>query len=104
MTTLHGVKPILVFDGRNLPSKADTERKRRENRQRYKALAVQYLREGRAKEAGECFRRCVDITPAMAREVIQACQERNVDWYVRRCRSARCCSALRQGHLFSRFW
>ena len=40
------------------------------------------LREGRAKEAGECFRRCVDITPAMAREVIQACQERNVDCIV----------------------
>ena len=78
----HNIKPILVFDGRNLPSKAETEKKRRDNRQRYRALAVQYLREGRGKEAGECFRRCVDITPAMAREVIQACQERNVDCIV----------------------
>ena len=78
----HNIKPILVFDGRNLPSKAETEKKRRENRQRDRALAVQYLREGRGKEAGECFRRCVDITPAMAREVIQACQERNIDCIV----------------------
>ena len=32
MLLYHDIKPILVFDGRNLPSKADTEKKRRENR------------------------------------------------------------------------
>jgi exonuclease-1 len=78
----HNVKPILVFDGRNLPSKAGTEKKRRENRQKYRTMAVQYLREGKAREATECFQKCVDVTPAMAREVIQACQARNVDCIV----------------------
>ena len=34
------------------------------------------------KEARECFQRCVDITPDMAREVIRACNQRNVDCIV----------------------
>ena len=32
------IKPILVFDGRNLPSKAQTEAKRRELRGKYKKM------------------------------------------------------------------
>ena len=34
----YNVKPILVFDGRNLPSKARTEAKRRENRANYRKM------------------------------------------------------------------
>jgi exonuclease-1 len=34
------VKPILVFDGRNLPSKSETEKKRRENRAKYRKMAL----------------------------------------------------------------
>lgn len=76
------VKPILVFDGRNLPSKSETEKKRRENRDKYRKMAKAYLREGKVREARECFQRCVDITPSMAREVIEACRERNIDCIV----------------------
>ena len=39
----HDIKPILVFDGRNLPSKAATEAKRRENRTKYRKMAREYL-------------------------------------------------------------
>lgn len=78
----YNIKPILVFDGRNLPSKAGTEKKRRENRQKYRQMAKSYLREGKLREARECFQRCVDITPAMAREMIQACHERRIDCIV----------------------
>lgn len=78
----HHIKPILVFDGRNLPSKSSTEKKRRENRTKYKKMAKEHLREGRLREATECFQRCVDITPEMARETIQACRERNIDCIV----------------------
>ncbi|XP_064085040.1 exonuclease 1-like [Macrobrachium nipponense] len=73
------IKPILVFDGCHLPSKAVTERKRRENRERNQKRAKELLREGRVKEAKECFQRCVDITSEMAAEVIAACRARNVD-------------------------
>jgi exonuclease-1 len=72
------VKPILVFDGRNLPSKSETEKKRRENRVKYRKMALDYLREGKLREARECFQRCIDITPAMARDVIEACRSRNI--------------------------
>ena len=34
-------------------------------------LLLDYLRDGRAKEARECFQRSVDITPEMAREGIK---------------------------------
>ena len=51
---------------------------RKENREK----GIQFMKEGKVKEARECFQRCVDITPAMAREVIQACRERNVDCIV----------------------
>ncbi|XP_066942232.1 exonuclease 1 [Macrobrachium rosenbergii] len=73
------IKPILVFDGCHLPSKAVTESKRRENRERNQKRAKELLREGRVKEAKECFQRCVDITSEMAAEVIAACRARNVD-------------------------
>ena len=74
----HGIKPVLVFDGRNLPSKSETEKFRRENRTKYKKMAKDYLAAGQYKEARDCFARCIDITPEMAREVIAACRERNI--------------------------
>ena len=78
----HNIKPIMVFDGRNLPSKAETEKKRRDNRTKHRKMAKDYLNEGKYKEARECFQRCIDITPEMAREVIVALQARNVDCIV----------------------
>jgi exonuclease-1 len=78
MLLFNNIKPVLVFDGRNLPSKASTEKKRRENRTKYRKMAKDYLVAGNHREATECFRRCIDITPEMAREVILACRERNI--------------------------
>ncbi|KAK7067479.1 Rad2 nuclease, partial [Halocaridina rubra] len=75
----HDIKPVLVFDGCHLPSKAATESKRRENRERNRRKAKELLREGKTREAKECFQRCVDITSEMAAEVIAACRARNVD-------------------------
>ena len=97
----HNIKPVLVFDGRNLPSKAKTENKRRvkrfdffdllpddkiflsssfrkENREK----AMQLLREGRRDEAFKYFQSSIDITPEMARNVICAARERNIDCIV----------------------
>ena len=37
----HGIKPIMVFDGRHLPSKKETEIKRRENRDANRKKAAQ---------------------------------------------------------------
>ncbi|XP_021166411.1 exonuclease 1 isoform X2 [Fundulus heteroclitus] len=76
------VKPILVFDGRNLPSKQEVEKTRRERREANLQKGRQLLREGKLSEARDCFGRCVNITPAMAHKLIKAARERGVDCIV----------------------
>ncbi|XP_063048024.1 exonuclease 1 isoform X2 [Engraulis encrasicolus] len=77
-----GVKPILVFDGCNLPSKQEVEKARRERRQANLLRGKQLLREGKLSEARECFTRCVNVTHSMAHEVIKAARTRGVDCVV----------------------
>lgn len=77
-----GVKPILVFDGRNLPSKREVEKSRRERREVNLQKGKQLLREGKVSEARECFNRCVNITPAMAHNLIKVARARGVDCVV----------------------
>uniref|UniRef100_A0A8C6UG78 Exonuclease 1 n=1 Tax=Neogobius melanostomus TaxID=47308 RepID=A0A8C6UG78_9GOBI len=77
-----GVKPILVFDGRNLPSKREVEKSRRERREVNLQKGKQLLRDGKVSEARECFHRCVNITPAMAHNLIKTARARGVDCVV----------------------
>ncbi|XP_046886088.1 exonuclease 1 isoform X1 [Hypomesus transpacificus] len=77
-----GVKPILVFDGCNLPSKHEVEKSRRERRQANLQKGKQLLREGKVSEARDCFTRCVNVTPSMAHDVIKAARTRGVDCVV----------------------
>ncbi|EDV24061.1 uncharacterized protein TRIADDRAFT_26121 [Trichoplax adhaerens] len=66
------VKPIMVFDGGHLPSKMQKEEERKLNRQFNKSKGIEYLRQDKYIDALDCFRRAVDITPAMALELIKA--------------------------------
>ncbi|XP_067901431.1 exonuclease 1 isoform X2 [Heterodontus francisci] len=77
-----GVKPVLVFDGCTLPSKKEVEKARRLRRQANLQKGKQLLREGKTTEARECFTRCVNITPAMAHEVIKATRAKGMDCIV----------------------
>ncbi|KAJ8418300.1 hypothetical protein AAFF_G00140090 [Aldrovandia affinis] len=77
-----GVKPILVFDGCNLPSKREVEKARRERRQANLQKGKQLLREGKISEARDCFTRSINVTPAMAHDVIKAARTRGVDCVV----------------------
>ncbi|KAL9953298.1 hypothetical protein ACROYT_G040694 [Oculina patagonica] len=76
------VKPILVFDGSYLPSKAGQEERRRKTRQENKAKGLAFLRAGNRQQAQECFQKCVDITPEMALEVVKECRKKGVDCIV----------------------
>ncbi|XP_019954111.2 exonuclease 1 isoform X1 [Paralichthys olivaceus] len=82
MLLTFGVKPVLVFDGRNLPSKQEVEKARRERRQANLQKGRQLLREGKLSEARDCFTRCVNITPAMAHNLIKAARAKGVDCVV----------------------
>lgn len=77
-----GVRPILVFDGRHLPSKKGTEKKRREQREINRQKAKQFLIEGKIQQARECYQRAVDVTSTMAHEVIVECRRRGIDYIV----------------------
>ncbi|KAK9411821.1 exonuclease 1 [Crotalus adamanteus] len=77
-----GVKPILVFDGCTLPSKKEVEKTRREKRQANLLKGKQLLREGKLSEARECFSRSINVTHAMAHEVIKAARAQGIDCLV----------------------
>ncbi|XP_042358282.1 exonuclease 1 [Plectropomus leopardus] len=82
MLLTFSIKPILVFDGRNLPSKQEVEKARRERRESNLQRGRQLLREGKLSEARDCFSRCVNITPAMAHNLIKAARAKGVDCVV----------------------
>ncbi|KAJ2944194.1 hypothetical protein O0L34_g18172 [Tuta absoluta] len=82
MLLAKNIKPILVFDGRHLPAKAQTEAKRRESRQISKKRAAELLSLGKIEEARSYIRRSVDITHTMALSLIKECRKRNVDCIV----------------------
>ncbi|KAK3834998.1 MAG: PIN domain-like protein [Linnemannia gamsii] len=90
MFKFFGVKPYVVFDGGYLPSKASTEQERLmqvsiahwTRREDSKKQAMELHRAGKSKQAIDQFRKCVDVTPEMAFEVIQALKAAGVDFVV----------------------
>ncbi|KAJ5725910.1 uncharacterized protein N7483_007267 [Penicillium malachiteum] len=82
MLLFFGVTPYLVFDGDNLPSKAATEADRHRRRQESKALGLDLQRKGRMTEAYQEFQKAVDVTPYMARQLIEELKKMNVQYVV----------------------
>ncbi|KAM8859298.1 exonuclease 1 isoform 1-T2 [Spinachia spinachia] len=82
MLLAFGVKPVLVFDGRNLPSKKEVEKSRRERREANLQKGRKLLRDGKLSEARDCFTRCINITPTMAHNLIKVARARGVDCVV----------------------
>ncbi|CEJ57064.1 hypothetical protein PMG11_05772 [Penicillium brasilianum] len=82
MLLFFGVTPYLVFDGDNLPSKAGTEQDRYRRRQQSKALGLDLQRKGRLPEAYQEFQKAVDVTPYMARQLIEELKKMNVQYVV----------------------
>ena len=65
-----GVEPLLVFDGDRLPAKAAEESERRERRAARQADGHAALARGDKRAAESAFQSAIDVTPAMAREVM----------------------------------
>ncbi|KAJ2427611.1 hypothetical protein GGF41_001628 [Coemansia sp. RSA 2531] len=66
----HGIDPLFVFDGGPLPSKLHTELERQRNRSERRQTAVKLWNQSKRKQAYEQFQRCVEVTPVMAKLVI----------------------------------
>ncbi|KAI9045511.1 putative exonuclease [Aspergillus affinis] len=77
-----GVKPYLIFDGDDLPSKSGTETDRHKRRQDSKALGLELQRKGRTAEAYQELQKAVDVTPLMARQLIDELKKMNVQYVV----------------------
>uniref|UniRef100_A0A023F307 Exonuclease 1 n=2 Tax=Triatoma infestans TaxID=30076 RepID=A0A023F307_TRIIF len=82
MLLSHNIKPILVFDGRHLPAKAETEKVRKERRDTNRKKAAELLRADRVDEARSLIRRCVDVTHEMASALMERCHNAGVDCIV----------------------
>lgn len=79
---LYKIKPILVFDGGRLPMKGNKESHRHEKRDLNRKKATEHLLKGEISQANECFQKAVDITPAMANNLIQVLRKESVDYIV----------------------
>jgi exonuclease-1 len=82
MMRFHNIRPVLVFDGGYLPSKQTKETERREKRNEYRQRGKRFLSEGERSRAIDAFQKCIDVTPEMALNVMQACRDVGVQCIV----------------------
>lgn len=77
-----GITPYIIFDGDHLPSKAGTEKDRRERRKEGRRLGLELLKVGKASQAQQELQKAVDVTSDMAREFIEELKAINVQYVV----------------------
>ena len=78
----NGLTPLLVFDGDRLPAKAAEEEERRARRAEKRAGALALLAAGQKSAAEAAFQTCIDVTPAMAREVMDGLEQESFAFLV----------------------
>lgn len=77
-----GVTPFLIFDGDYLPSKAATEKERAMRRESSKKAGMELLNAGKASQAYLEFQKAVDVTPEMARQLIDELKKTGIQYIV----------------------
>ncbi|KAL9598779.1 MAG: hypothetical protein Q9219_004276 [cf. Caloplaca sp. 3 TL-2023] len=77
-----GVTPYLVFDGDYLPSKSSTEAERAKKREESKRLGLELHRMGKISQAHLELQKAVDVTPEMARQLIERLKKLGVQYIV----------------------
>jgi exonuclease 1 len=77
-----GVTPYLVFDGGYLPSKAGEEAHRRQRRQESQRAGMELLRAGKPSLAHKELQKAVNITPEMARNLIEELKKLSLPYVV----------------------
>ncbi|KAF2096894.1 hypothetical protein NA57DRAFT_42324, partial [Rhizodiscina lignyota] len=77
-----GIKPYLVFDGDYLPSKAGTEHERAARRKEARKAGLDLLNIGKASQAQQELQKAVDVTPEMARMLIEELKKAGIQYVV----------------------
>ncbi|KAF3270981.1 Rad2 nuclease [Orbilia oligospora] len=78
----YGVTPYLVFDGDYLPGKKGTELDREKRRKSSRETGLELLRLGRASQAQSELQKSIDVTPLMARRLIDELKKANIPYIV----------------------
>ncbi|PMD42484.1 hypothetical protein L207DRAFT_581143 [Hyaloscypha variabilis F] len=76
------VTPYIIFDGDYLPSKAATEADRAKRREESKKAGMELLNAGKTSQAYLEFQKAVDVTPEMARQLIDELKKVGVQYIV----------------------
>ncbi|GCE99591.1 Rad2 nuclease [Zygosaccharomyces mellis] len=76
------IQPYLVFDGDGIGVKKETESKRREKREESRVIAKRLWESGEKRNAMEYFQKCIDVTPEMAKCVVDYCKTQNIPYVV----------------------
>ena len=82
MLIYFGVTPYLVFDGDNLPSKSGTESDRAKRRAESKRLGLELYKAGKVSQAHQELQKAADVTPHMARQLIEELKRKNIQYIV----------------------
>ena len=77
-----GVTPYMVFDGDYLPSKAATEMQRSRKREDSRKLGLELHQMGKYSQAHIELLKAVDVTPEMARQLIDELRRHDVQYVV----------------------
>ena len=77
-----GVTPYIVFDGDYLPSKAATENDRAKRREESKRAGLELFRLGKLSQAHLELQKAVDVSPEMARQLIDELRKANIEYVV----------------------
>lgn len=76
------IEPFFIFDGDAIGVKKDTEVKRREKRAENKTIAEKLWKLGERSNAMDYFQKCVDVTPEMAKCIIDYCKTNRIQYIV----------------------
>ncbi|KAK6001737.1 hypothetical protein QM012_002227 [Aureobasidium pullulans] len=76
------ITPYLVFDGDYLPSKSGTEKDRAARRRESKIKGLEFLRLGKPSQAQAELQKSIDVTPEMARQLIDELRKLNLPYLV----------------------
>ncbi|GAM89315.1 hypothetical protein ANO11243_073520 [Dothideomycetidae sp. 11243] len=77
-----GIRPFLVFDGDYLPSKRGTEKDRAAKRREARAAGLELLRMGRSSQAYQELQKSIDVTPEMAKQLMDELDKAKIDFIV----------------------
>jgi len=78
----HGIKPLIVFDGRQLPAKCEKNEERRLARENSRLLSDEAMTNGDEALAYSFMKKCVGVSSKMVRQLIDVLKSKGIEYMV----------------------